>query len=118
MATIYDRYLKKFAAADLKTQMIFVGGPRQVGKTTFALSFLSTPSENHPAYLNWDDVHARPTLMRGEQPAISLNPRLRSDDPFFPSFPRRRESRQLKKITVTCILEIVRKPEPSARLLK
>jgi predicted AAA+ superfamily ATPase len=39
MATIYDRYLKKSAAADLKTQMIFVGGPRQVGKTTFALSF-------------------------------------------------------------------------------
>jgi predicted AAA+ superfamily ATPase len=39
MATIYDRYLKKSAAADLKTQMIFVGGPRRVGKTTFALSF-------------------------------------------------------------------------------
>ena len=69
MDTIYDRYLKKSAAADLKTRMIFVGGPRQVGKTTFALSFLSTPSEKHPAYLNWDDVHARPRLMRGELPS-------------------------------------------------
>jgi predicted AAA+ superfamily ATPase len=48
--------------------MVFVGGPRQVGKTTFALSFLSTPSEKHPAYLNWDDVKTRPRLMRGELP--------------------------------------------------
>jgi hypothetical protein len=65
MATIYDRYLKGSAEEDLKTRMMFVGGPRQVGKTTFALSFLSAPSESHPAYLNWDDVHARQSLMRG-----------------------------------------------------
>lgn len=77
MATIYDRYLKRSAEEDLKAQMIFVGGPRQVGKTTFALSFLSAPSEKHPAYLNWDDVHARQSLMRGElppsQPVIILD---------------------------------------------
>lgn len=69
MATIYDRYLKRSAEEDLTAQMIFVGGPRQVGKTTFALSFLSAPSEKHPAYLNWDDVHARQSLMRGELPS-------------------------------------------------
>lgn len=69
MATIYDRYLKRSAEEDLNAQMIFVGGPRQVGKTTFALSFLSAPSEKHPAYLNWDDVHARQSLMRGELPS-------------------------------------------------
>jgi len=68
MAAKYDRYLKKSVSADLKTRMVFIGGPRQVGKTTFALSFLPTPSEMHPAYLNWDDVHARPSLMRGELP--------------------------------------------------
>ena len=68
MAKTYSRYLKKPVAADLKTHMVFVGGPRQVGKTTFALSFLSPPVEKHPAYLNWDDVHARPRLMRGELP--------------------------------------------------
>ena len=51
METIYDRYLTGSAEEDLKTRMIFVGGPRQVGKTTFALSFLSAPSEKHPAYL-------------------------------------------------------------------
>ena len=68
MVTIFDRYLKKYAEEDLKTRMIFVGGPRQVGKTTFALSFLSEPSEKHPAYLNWDDVRVRPALRRGELP--------------------------------------------------
>lgn len=32
-----------------------VGGPRQVGKTTFALGFLGKDAdEKHPAYLNWD----------------------------------------------------------------
>lgn len=69
MAPLHTRYLKKDAAADLKTHMLFVGGPRQVGKTTFALSFLSDPSEKHPAYFNWDDIRVRPGLMRGELPS-------------------------------------------------
>ena len=69
MGRPYDRYIHKHAARDLKTHMIFVGGPRQVGKTTFALSFLSDPSEKNPAYLNWDDIRVRPGLMRGELPA-------------------------------------------------
>ena len=35
--------------------MVFVGGPRQVGKTTVALSLLgSAADESSPAYLNWD----------------------------------------------------------------
>ncbi|MBW2368525.1 MAG: ATP-binding protein [Deltaproteobacteria bacterium] len=49
--------------------MVFIGGPRQVGKTTFALAFLPEPSEKHPAYLNWDDLQARPALLKGELPA-------------------------------------------------
>jgi predicted AAA+ superfamily ATPase len=48
--------------------MVFVGGPRQVGKTTFALTFLPEPHEKNPAYLNWDDVLTRSSLMRGELP--------------------------------------------------
>ncbi|MDP2645918.1 MAG: ATP-binding protein [Desulfobacterales bacterium] len=48
--------------------MVFVGGPRQVGKTTFAQTFLSPPGEKHPAYINWDDIHKRPAIMRGELP--------------------------------------------------
>ncbi|MBW1784010.1 MAG: ATP-binding protein [Deltaproteobacteria bacterium] len=49
--------------------MVFVCGPRQVGKTTFALTFLSNPSETHPAYLNWDDVLTRASLLKGELPS-------------------------------------------------
>jgi len=53
--------------------MVFIGGPRQVGKTTFALSYLPGRSEKHPAYLNWDDIRVRPALMRGELPPKALS---------------------------------------------
>ena len=53
---------------DLSQKMVFIGGPRQVGKTTFSLSFLASPSEKHPAYINWDDPRKRPSLIRGELP--------------------------------------------------
>jgi len=65
---IYKRYIKGSVEEDLKGKMVFVGGPRQVGKTTFALSFLSEPGEKHPAYLNWDDVSVRPAILKGELP--------------------------------------------------
>jgi predicted AAA+ superfamily ATPase len=48
--------------------MVFVGGPRQVGKTTFALSFLPKQDERHPAYLNWDDVSDRRAILNAELP--------------------------------------------------
>lgn len=65
---IYQRYLKKSVEDDLKSKMVFIGGPRQVGKTTFALTFLPDPNEKHPAYLNWDDVIDRKSLLKGELP--------------------------------------------------
>jgi len=68
MNKILDRYLKKKVDQDLVERMVFVGGPRQVGKTTFALTFLSKPSERHPAYLNWDDMAMRPSLLKGQLP--------------------------------------------------
>mgnify|MGYP000979615322 CR=1 FL=1 len=49
------RYIHNQVVADLKHKMVLIGGPRQVGKTTFALSLLKPPSIEHPAYLNWDD---------------------------------------------------------------
>jgi uncharacterized protein len=52
MGSIQTRYIKKPLKDDLKNKMVFIGGPRQVGKTTFALAFLSEPTEKHPAYLN------------------------------------------------------------------
>ena len=69
MNKIYRRYIKDAVDEDLKTRMVFVGGPRQVGKTTFALTFLSEPNEKHPAYLNWDHIAIRSALLRGELPS-------------------------------------------------
>ena len=68
MTKISKRYINDSIDEDLKTKMVFVGGPRQVGKTTLALTFLSEPDEKHPAYLNWDDILTRPSLLRGELP--------------------------------------------------
>ncbi len=47
------RYITPCVLEDLNKKMVFVGGPRQVGKTTLAKAVLS---ENFPAgrYLNWD----------------------------------------------------------------
>jgi len=55
---------------DLARKMVFVGGPRQVGKTTFALGFLKSPprNETHPAYMNWDRSEHRERLLGGEMP--------------------------------------------------
>ena len=45
------RYLSDPISLDLKERMIFIGGPRQVGKTTLAKTFLSSKE----GYLTWDD---------------------------------------------------------------
>ena len=64
------RYLEGAVANALKKKMVFVGGPRQVGKTTFALGFLGNDAdETHPAYLNWDHPSVPPELRKGELPA-------------------------------------------------
>ena len=64
------RYLQDGVADALKRKMVFIGGPRQVGKTTFALGFLGKGAdETHPAYLNWDHPAIPPRLRRAELPA-------------------------------------------------
>lgn len=47
------RYLKEHISNDLKSKMVFIGGPRQVGKTTLAKSYL----KNSEQYLSWDDLN-------------------------------------------------------------
>lgn len=59
---IYRSLIKK----DLKTKMVFIGGPRQVGKTTLATSLLDGFKPGHPAYLNWDHDLSRKVVQRGE----------------------------------------------------
>lgn len=64
------RYLKSAVRHALTKKMAFVGGPRQVGKTTFALGFLGDDAdETHPAYLNWDHPSVPPVLRNAELPA-------------------------------------------------
>lgn len=63
-----QRYLAENILADLDEKMVFVGGPRQVGKTTLALGLLEGGTETHPAYLNWDLVAVKRMLLNGELP--------------------------------------------------
>lgn len=61
-----SRYIRESAEADLVERMVFVGGPRQVGKTTFALSLLGEgQDESSPACLNWDVLADREDIIAG-----------------------------------------------------
>ena len=66
---VAKRYLTNAVLADLTEKMVFLGGPRQVGKTTFSLNLLKTTERDHPAYLNWDVATDRLQILRGELPA-------------------------------------------------
>lgn len=61
------RYLIPFIQKDLKEKMVFLSGPRQVGKTTLALQLLQG-NEEHPAYFNWDYVPDQKRLLDLEFP--------------------------------------------------
>ncbi|MFA4815592.1 MAG: ATP-binding protein [Candidatus Gracilibacteria bacterium] len=65
---IKDRYLEKAIIADLKDKMVFIGGPRQVGKTTLAKQI---GKENYSdfAYYNWDNRDDRRDLLSGKRPS-------------------------------------------------
>jgi predicted AAA+ superfamily ATPase len=43
--------------------------PQYFGKTSLSLSLLSSGSESHPAYINWDNPKGRKSLLQGELPA-------------------------------------------------
>lgn len=62
------RYLEEFILEDLAEKMVFIGGPRQVGKTTLAFQLLEITNTDHPAYLNWDNIHSRKLILKGELP--------------------------------------------------
>ncbi len=64
------RYLTPFIQECLEERkMVFLAGPRQVGKTTLALSFLNPPKETHPAYLNWDAKESKSLIRTGQVPS-------------------------------------------------
>jgi predicted AAA+ superfamily ATPase len=58
------RYLLAQVRQDLARKMVFVGGPRQVGKTTLAQSLPGAAA----GYLNWDDGDGRDRILRRQLP--------------------------------------------------
>ena len=62
------RYLAGQVLADLDRKMVFVAGPRQVGKTTLARSLPGAAD----GYLNWDIAEHRQRILRRELPPAAL----------------------------------------------
>ena len=58
------RYLKSSVLQDLKEKMVFIGGPRQVGKTTLARQIFKAKN----SYLNWDNVEHRHSIITNQLP--------------------------------------------------
>ena len=56
------RYLHSFAAGDLAEKMVFIGGPRQVGKTTLSKQ-IGREDFGKYTYLNWDSREDRKKII-------------------------------------------------------
>lgn len=63
------RYLESQVRQDLKRKMVFVGGARQVGKTTLARQILG---RSKAGYLNWDIPDHRESILRQTFPGARL----------------------------------------------
>jgi predicted AAA+ superfamily ATPase len=66
---VRPRYLTAQVRQDLARKMVFLAGPRQVGKTTLARSLLGRRAEG---YLNWDVPEHRERILRRELPPARL----------------------------------------------
>jgi predicted AAA+ superfamily ATPase len=64
MENTHPRYAEAQIAEDLTRKMVFVAGPRQVGKTTLARRLLPDPA----GYLNWDVRADRDRIVRQALP--------------------------------------------------
>lgn len=69
---IYPRYNTTAIHHDLSKKMVFIGGPRQVGKTTLAAS-IGKAHYPHFSYYNWDDrLHRQQILKEQFDPKAKL----------------------------------------------
>ena len=70
MPAYLSRYIENAVREDLSRKMVFIGGPRQSGKTTLAKHLCqqagADPSER---YLNWDAAEDRENIIRERFPA-------------------------------------------------
>jgi predicted AAA+ superfamily ATPase len=64
---IKNRYLTKYVVEDLGEKMVFVGGPRQVGKTTLARGLVAKGFRKS-GYYNWDNRSDRRQIMQSNWP--------------------------------------------------
>lgn len=64
---IRNRYLVESVLEDLQEKMVFVGGARQVGKTTFAVKIIGEKIGKF-AYYNWDSRSDRKAIMKSDWP--------------------------------------------------
>ena len=65
-----DRYLSPYVLEDLEEKMVFIGGARQVGKTTFAVDFIGDRLQP-AAYFNWDNREDRQKIRSSDWPGTA-----------------------------------------------
>ena len=65
----FKRYLYQQIKQDLSEKMVFLAGPRQVGKTTVAQQLLDKTKEG---YLNWDIPEQRERILKRQWPLTNL----------------------------------------------
>ncbi len=70
MSVLKNRYLSAAVLDDLALKMVFVAGPRQIGKTTLAKDIIGGHFKE-TAYFNWDNRQERRRLMSGQWPAAA-----------------------------------------------
>ncbi len=59
------RYLEKHILSSMRDKMVFISGPRQVGKTTLAKEIGAGYYAGKYEYLNWDNRKDRKTILNG-----------------------------------------------------
>jgi len=64
----FRRYLEEPIQKDLEEKMVFLSGPRQVGKTTLAKTILKKEEDQ---YYNWDRREDRQRILSAQWPATS-----------------------------------------------
>lgn len=65
---IKPRYIMQSIKEDIQEKMVFIGGARQVGKTTLARQIV----KNKASYLNWDNTEHRESIITNQLP-LHLN---------------------------------------------
>lgn len=70
MVKLEMRYLFPIIKDVLDRKMVFIGGPRQVGKTTLSLQFLNPSTPKNTQYLNWDRPADRKLILNDQIPLL------------------------------------------------